>query len=125
MLEAAKELGVTIIAYTPLGQGVLTGKYHKDPTLAAKKPAVWRARFKRRIEQTRPLVAALEEIGARHSATAAQVALNWVISFHGDTVVTIPGATKVHQAEESAGAMRFRLTDAELARLDELSRNYR
>jgi aryl-alcohol dehydrogenase-like predicted oxidoreductase len=125
VLEAAKELGVTIIAYTPLGQGVLTGRYHKDPTLAAKKPAVWRARFKRRIEQTRPLVAALEEIGASHGATAAQVALNWVISFHGDTVVTIPGVTKVRQAEESAGAMSFRLADAELARLDELSRNYR
>ncbi len=125
VLEAAKELGVTIIAYTPLGQGVLTGKYQKDPALAAKKPAVWRARFRKRIEQSRPLVAALDEIGARHQATAAQVALNWVISVHGDTIVTIPGATKVHQAEESAGAMGFRLTDAELALLDELSRNYR
>jgi aryl-alcohol dehydrogenase-like predicted oxidoreductase len=125
VLEAAKELDVTIIAYTPLGQGVLTGRYHKNPTLAAKKPAVWRARFKKRIEQTRPLVAALEEIGASHDATAAQVALNWVISFHGDAVVTIPGVTKVRQAEESAGAMGFRLTDAEVARLDELSRNYR
>ncbi len=75
-----------------------------------------------RIERTRPLVEALEEIGASHNATAAQVALNWVISVHGDTIVTIPGATKVRQAEEAAGAMAFRLTEAELSRLDGLSK---
>jgi aryl-alcohol dehydrogenase-like predicted oxidoreductase len=45
-----------------------------------------------------------------------------VIHFQGETIVTIPGATKVHQAQESAGAMRFRLSEDELARLDELSR---
>jgi aryl-alcohol dehydrogenase-like predicted oxidoreductase len=125
VLEAARELGVTIIAYTPLGQGVLTGKYHRDPALVAAKPAVWRARYRRHIEKARPLVAALEEIGADHGASAAQVALNWIVSFHGDRIVTIPGVTKVRQAEESAGAMTFRLTDAELARLDGLSRQYR
>jgi aryl-alcohol dehydrogenase-like predicted oxidoreductase len=51
--------------------------------------------------------------------------LNWVINFQGEAVVTIPGATKVRQAEESAGAMKFRLSGDEMARLDELSRGYR
>jgi aryl-alcohol dehydrogenase-like predicted oxidoreductase len=120
--QAAKELGVTIIAYSPLEQGVLTGKYHKNPALMAAKPLAWRARFGRHVRSTGALVAALEEIAASHQATAAQVALNWVIGFHGDTIVTIPGATSVRHAEESAGAMTFRLSDAELARLDELSR---
>jgi aryl-alcohol dehydrogenase-like predicted oxidoreductase len=49
------------------------------------------------------------------------VALNWVINFNGETVVTIPGATKVRQAEEAAGAMKFQLTKEEMARLAELS----
>ena len=125
VLEAAKELGVTIIAYTPLERGMLTGKYHRHPELVAQKGAMWRGWIKRHLERTRPLVSALEEIGASRHATAAQVALNWVISFHGDAIVTIPGATRVSQAEEAAGAMTFRLTEAELSRLDELSSHTR
>jgi len=125
ILETAKELGVTIIAYTSLESGLLSGKYHKNPQLLESKNFFFRSRLKRGIEKSRTLVAALEEIGAQHNVTAAQVALNWVISFHGDTVVTIPGATKVRQAEETAGAMHFRLSDAELGRLDELSRAIR
>ncbi len=122
ILETAKELGVTIIAYTPLASGLLTGKYHKNPELLQKKPFYWRGRLQRGLEKSRPLVQALEEIGARYNATPAQVALNWVIHFHGETIVTIPGATKVRQAQESAGAMKFKLAADELARLDELSR---
>ncbi|HNT26233.1 MAG TPA: aldo/keto reductase [Anaerolineales bacterium] len=121
-LEAAKELGVTIIAYTPLASGLLSGKYHKNPELLKKKSFIWRGRMQSRLEASRPLVQAMEEIGGKYNATPAQVALNWVIHFHGDTIVTIPGATKVRQAEESAGAMKFKLTADEMARLDELSR---
>jgi aryl-alcohol dehydrogenase-like predicted oxidoreductase len=121
-LEMANELGVTIIAYTPLASGLLSGKYHKNPELLKKKPFYWRGQLQRGMEKSRPLVQALEEIGARYGATPAQVALNWVIHFHGEAIVTIPGATNVRQAEESAGAMKFKLTGDELARLDELSR---
>ena len=121
ILATAKELGVTIIAYTPLGSGLLSGKYHKNPELLAKKSFFWRARLRGSIEKTRGLVAALEEIATAYHATAAQVALNWVINARGDSVVTIPGVTKVSQAVESAGAMNFKLSDAEIARLDTLS----
>ncbi len=121
-LETARELGVTITAYTPLGSGLLTGKFHKNPELLKKKSFIWRSRMQSQLESSRPLVAALEEIAANYQATPAQVALNWLICFHGDLVVTIPGATKAQQAADNAGAMRFRLSDAELARLDELSR---
>jgi aryl-alcohol dehydrogenase-like predicted oxidoreductase len=48
--------------------------------------------------------------------------LNWLVQFSGDIVVTIPGATKVHQAQESAGAMKFVLSADELSKLDEVSR---
>ncbi len=113
---------MTVIAYTPLERGLLSGKYHRHPELVAQKSAPWRVWIRRHLERTRPLVAALEEIGAGHNATAAQVALNWVVSFHGDTIVTIPGATRISQAEEAAGAMTFRLTETELSRLDGLSK---
>ena len=124
VLETAKELGVTIIAYTPLGSGLLTGKYHRNPALLQNKSFFWRLRLNRGIQKSRSLVTALEEIGNKYNATPAQVALNWVISFHGETIVTIPGATKVHQAEESAGAMTFRLSDEELAQLDRISSSH-
>src|SRR5512139_2214675 len=122
ILETARELGVTIIAYTPLASGLLTGKYHKDPELLEKKSFFWRSKLRRGLEKSREVVTALEEIGARYNATPAQVALNWVIHFHGESIVTIPGATKAYQAEESAWAQKFKLTSDELARLDELSR---
>ena len=124
-LEAAKELGVTIVAYTPLEYGLLTGIYQKNPALLEQKLFYRRRRLQSQLEATRPLVAALEEIAAQHQVTPAQVALNWLVTFHGDTVVTIPGATKVSHVEQSAGALTFILTEEELHRLDETSQQFR
>lgn len=125
ILETARELGVTIIAYTPLAFGLLTGKYHKDPTLLMKRSFTLRARLGRSIEKSRALVMALTEIGTSYNATPAQVALNWLIHFQGEVVVTIPGVTNPAQATDNAGAMKFKLSADELARLDELSRAFR
>ncbi len=125
VLDTAKELGVAIIAYTPLGFGLLTGKYHKDPDLLHKKSLYTRVRLQGSIEKSRALVTALEQIGARHNATPAQVALNWVIHSQGDIVVAISGVTSVSQARDNAGAMQFRLSNDEIAELSELSRSYR
>ncbi len=123
VLETAKELGVTIVAYTPLGYGLLTGKYHKNPDLFAQSKRGFI--LKRKFEQSRPIVEALEEIGKKYDATPGQVALNWVIYNQGESVVAIPGATKMEHARQSAGAMKFKLTDNELARLDELSKEFK
>ena len=124
-LETAQELGVTIIAYTPLESGLLSGKYHKDLAYLGQQSLLRRARFGRRLEASRQLVEAMDEMAARHEATIAQVALNWIIHFQGDAIVTIPGATRVSQAQENAAAMRFRLSEDEMERLDELSREFR
>ncbi|MGA2502636.1 MAG: aldo/keto reductase [Anaerolineales bacterium] len=121
VLDTARELGVTIIAYTPVARGLLTGKYHKDPALLERMSGWRKASMKRNLERTRPLINTMEEIASTHGATVAQVALNWLINFKGEIVVTIPGATKVRQAEENAGAMKFRLTDDEIKWLDEES----
>lgn len=125
VLETAKELGVTIIAYTPLASGLLSGKYHQNPDLVKRIPAVRRARMTLDLDATRPLIAAMAEMAQKHQVTVAQIALNWVIHYAGETVVTIPGATKVSQARESAAAMSFELGQDELARLDEMTRRYR
>ena len=92
VITAAKELGVTITAYTPLGYGLLTGKYHKNPELFGQSSRGFI--LKRKFEQSRPVVEALEKIGKNYDATPGQVALNWVIHFQGETVVTIPGDRK-------------------------------
>jgi aryl-alcohol dehydrogenase-like predicted oxidoreductase len=123
ILETASELGVTIIAYTPLESGLLSGKYHKNPDLLAGKFFFWRSQMRTSIEKSRQLITALEEIALGYQATAAQVALNWVIHARGELVVTIPGVTKVKQAQENAGAMKFKLSEDEIARLNDLSRN--
>ena len=125
VLQAAKDLGVTVIAWSPTGRGLLTGKFHRDPSRLRRAPPARRWMLRRRIEETRPLIEALEAIGARYEASAAQVALNWLIHFAGETVVAIPGASQADQAADSARAMRFRISEEELARLDELTRAYR
>lgn len=128
VLQAAKELGITIIAYSPLAQGILSGKFHRDPGLIRSRPGPrkWMAAFRRRgLERSRAVVTALQEIARAYGATPSQVALNWLLHFNGDIVVVIPGATSVQQAAENAGAMGFRLSDADLKRLEELSRPFR
>ena len=121
VLETAKELGVTIIAYTPLERGLLSGKYHKNPELLSRMSGWRKAMMKRDLERCRVLIKAMDEIATMSGATIAQVALNWLINYNGEIVVTIPGATKVLQAEENAGAMKFRLSVDEMTQLDDLS----
>jgi len=122
VLETARELGVTIIAYTPVASGLLTGKYHKDPALLERMHGWRKAGLQRNLERTRPLINAMDDISARYKASIAQVALNWLINFKGEIIVAIPGATKVRQVMESAGSMKFRLSTEEMVQLDDLSR---
>ncbi len=127
ILEAAKERSISIIAYSPLAQGLLTGKFHKDPELLGKAGLrrLTPAFRKRGMETSRPVVAALDRIAEGYEATPAQVALNWVIHFHGGGVLAIPGATKPRQAQQNTGAMAFALKPEELQELDELTRGFR
>ena len=127
VLQAAKELGITVIAYSPLAQGLLSGKFHDDPALVKTRPGPrkWMGGFRDRgLRRSRPVVDAVRDIASAHGATPSQVALAWVVQFHGDTVVAIPGATKARHAEEAAGALSLKLTPSDLARLDEVSRAF-
>jgi aryl-alcohol dehydrogenase-like predicted oxidoreductase len=122
VLETARELGVTIIAYTPLARGLLSGKYHKHPELLSRMQRWRKASMQRNLERSRKLIDAMDEIASASGATIAQVSLSWLINFMGEAVVAIPAATKVQQAEENAGAMKLRLSADEMSRLDEISR---
>jgi aryl-alcohol dehydrogenase-like predicted oxidoreductase len=125
LLDAARRLGVTIIAWSPLAQGALTGRFHEEPSLVQKLAPMRRMMGRlspRGLARSRPLMDELRLIARAHGVSVAQAALAWTVSFHGDAVVAIPGATKVEQAEQSAGSMAVRLSEKELARIDELSR---
>jgi aryl-alcohol dehydrogenase-like predicted oxidoreductase len=124
-LETARELGVTIVAWSPLARGILSGKYHQNPELLEGKAFAWKRMLERQLEPSRPLVGAMQTMAEKYEATPAQVALNWLIYAQGDIVVVIPGATKVSQAAQSAGAMNFRLSVDEIYKLDELSKQFK
>jgi aryl-alcohol dehydrogenase-like predicted oxidoreductase len=126
-MDAAKELGISIIAYSPLDQGVLTGRFHEDPALVKSiaGPRKFRGFFREGfLARSRGVIEALKEIAARRSATPAQVALSWTFSFHGPTVVVIPGATREAQAASNAAAMAVALSRDELDHLDRVSRPF-
>ena len=74
------------------------------------------------MESSQPLVEALEKLAEKYGVLPGQVALNWLVTFHGDTVLAIPGASKASHAEQSAGAMSFRLSEEDLNRLDEIAK---
>jgi aryl-alcohol dehydrogenase-like predicted oxidoreductase len=126
VLESAKKLGVTVIAWSPLAQGILTGRFHEDPDSIRKASGLRRMmnRLGRgTLERTRPLVEELRMIARAHGAAVSQVALSWEVSFHGDTVVAIPGASRPAQAEQAAASADLVLSPREMSRIDELSRS--
>ncbi len=124
VMAAAKELNISIIAYSPLAQGLLGGKYHADASLVAKVPMMRRRSFRAKLERSRPLVEALVAIAKNYNVTASQVSLNWLVTFSGEMVLAIPGATRVEQAKQNSLAMSFRLTTAEITKIDELSKRF-
>ena len=125
VLKAARELGMTIIAWSPLEMGMLTGKFHQDPSLLKGRPAGRRMFLRVQLERSRRLVQILEEVAAANGVTPAVVALSWLVNFYGDTVVAIPGATKVSQVEQNLQANELRLSEREMARIDEASSRFR
>lgn len=116
--QACKDHGVTLIAYSPLAQGLLTGKYSLGhPMPGARGRRVGEAMMRKLPE----LLDEMRAIGERHGGkTLPQVALNWVIA---KGAVPIPGAKNAQQASENAGALGWSLTSDEVLALDELSQS--
>jgi len=119
VLATCRELGITLIAYSPLAMGLLTGKYSPENP----PPGLRRLLHgRRRLEAIAPVIRLLRSIGEAHGGkTPAQVALNWLIC---KGVVPIPGAKNARQARENAGALGWRLTPEEVERLDQVSSGF-
>lgn len=113
-LARCKELGIRVIAYSPLEQGLLTGKY----SVVSPPPGLRSSNYVDLIKKLPPIIKSLQEIGQKHGKTVAQVALNWVIC---KGALPIPGAKNAKQAEENAGGAGWRMTDDEIAKLDEVT----
>ena len=114
-LARCKELGIRLIAYSPIEKGLLSGKYNvENPppgSRAASSSAI--------LPKIGPLLKLMTEIGQNHGGKSnSQVALNWTIC---KGALPIPGAKNAAQAQQNAGALGWRLTDEEVGKLDEVS----
>jgi aryl-alcohol dehydrogenase-like predicted oxidoreductase len=123
VMDLAIKLGISIIAYSPLAQGLLTGKFHDNPGLLKNIGLrKYSPQFKRKeLEKSLPVVNFVKELAIKYNVTPSQITLNWVINFNGNKVVAIPGATKEIHASQNIGAMSFRLSDEDMERLDKIS----
>jgi aryl-alcohol dehydrogenase-like predicted oxidoreductase len=122
LLPHAAAAGRLVVAYSPLAQGFLAGGYtaeHAPSNRVRRRSRLFGAESFARAER---LLRGLREIGEAHDATAAQVALAWVVRH--DRVVAIPGASSVEQLEQNAAAAELELREDEAAELDAASREY-
>ena len=118
-LARCKELGIRLIAYSPLEKGLLTGKY----TAENPPPGVRASQYAELLKKLPPVTKLLREIGQNHGGkTVSQVSLNWLIC---KGALPIPGAKNPQQAEINAGGAGWRMTEEEVARLDEATDNIR
>jgi aryl-alcohol dehydrogenase-like predicted oxidoreductase len=122
VLDTARELNISIIAYSPLAQGLLTGKFHKNPELIKKLPFIRRMLLGRDVEKTRNLIKRLEHIGESHNCSLSAVALSWAVNYHGNIILAIPGATKTEHVNQNLEALTLKLTQQEMDSLDKESR---
>jgi aryl-alcohol dehydrogenase-like predicted oxidoreductase len=116
VLEACRDLGVTLIAYSPIAQGLLTGKYgpgSNRPSGLVRR--VGSAFGEQNLKKVEPVVNILREIGDAHDKEPAQVALNWLITQR--ETLPIPGAKNEHQARQNAGALGWEMTGEEAEKL--------
>lgn len=121
ILSTAQDLGVTILAYSPLAQGLLTGKYTPEKAVSLEGARRLDPRFSSQgLEKILPVLNVLQSLGTKYQKTSAQIALNWLIN--QKNVIPIPGAKNAHQALENAGALGWSLEQEEVKQLEEISR---
>ncbi|KAI3991616.1 hypothetical protein MKX01_009658 [Papaver californicum] len=110
------ELGITLIAYSPIAQGALTGKYTPANPPTGPRGRIYTPEF---LTELQPLVNRIKDIGQSYKKSPTQVVLNWLVS--QENVVPIPGAKNAEQAKEFAGAIGWKLTNDEIAELRSLA----
>lgn len=122
VLAKSKQLGVTILAYSPLAQGLLTGKYTTETVKSLQGARRIDPRFSPKgLQKLEPLFSTLKNLSDKYAKTPAQISLNWLIS--QGNIIPIPGAKNADQAKQNAGALGWSLTpqEVELLRLQATS----
>ena len=119
VLEECRKSGVKFIAFSPLGMGLLSGKYSpQSPPQGPRRLFYWN-----QLGRIQTLVQRLREIGADCGGkTSNQVALNWTIQKGG---LPIPGAKNAVQMRENAGALGWKLSSGEMTELDLISSSFK
>ena len=123
VLDACRELGITLIAYTPLAGGRLTGKYSSKNRAGGFFRRILPQYSRKAMDELIPVIKLLREIGDRYSKTPSQVALRWLIE--NPVVLPIPGAKNAKQAMDNAGALTFSLTAEEVEALSQATLAWR
>ena len=119
LLRLCEQLGIACIAYSPLAQGILTGKYHPDHI---PKGIRGRRYSQDLINKTQGLINAMKQIGSDHSGkNCTQVAINWAVN---KGTIPIPGIKNAYQVEDISGALGWKLDGDEMQLLDDLSDQY-
>ena len=115
-MEACREAGTTLVAYSPICQGLLSGKYSRaNPPQGPRRAFFTDARF----AEVDTLLDVMRKVGAEHGGkTPTQVALNWTLC---KGALPIPGAKSAAQVADLAGALGWRLSEGEVAELDAVS----
>jgi aryl-alcohol dehydrogenase-like predicted oxidoreductase len=119
MIPACRRLGVAIVAYSPLGRGLLTGAYRSEKDFAkGDYRMMGNPRFSDgALEKNIKLVDEIAAIAKRKSATPGQIALAWVMA-KGDDIIPIPGTKKISRLEENIGAVSVALTGDDIAAIE-------
>ncbi len=124
ILDTARQLGITILAYSPLAQGLLTGKYKGDRSNTPTGARWLDPRFsKDGLDKIAPVTSLLHQIGEKYERTPAQVALNWLIA--QGNVIPIAGVKTAQQVQQNAGALGWKLSNEEVIQLEQVSRPWR
>jgi aryl-alcohol dehydrogenase-like predicted oxidoreductase len=124
VLDTAKELGITIISWGPLQSGLLTGKYHKHPELLKNVPWVRRRIIKSKLDESQGLITELDNIAKEHETTISQIALSWLVNYHGETVVAIPGASSASQVKTNGETTSLNLSQSDLDAIANMSEQF-
>jgi len=118
ILDACETLGIGLVPYSPLGKGFLTGAMGKDTTFASHDFRSGLPRFTpQAMEKNQALVDVLKRMAQARGASAAQIALAWLLAKR-DWIVPIPGTTKLHRLEENLGAVDICLSAEDLAEIE-------
>ena len=121
ILNVCKELGISFVAYSPLGRGFLSGQFRPDEEIPEGDYRKFHPRFqKENLEHNYKLIEQLREIAREKDCTTAQLALAWVLS-QWERIVPIPGTKKIKYLEENAVAVSIKLSESELKKISELA----